>query len=63
MYEEVKDMPTHESRKKYSKKEIFKMDKQRWRAEERLEDIIMKDCEKLANEFQALPSSKNVVFQ
>ncbi|KAF7768941.1 hypothetical protein PCIT_a3470 [Pseudoalteromonas citrea] len=63
MYEEVKDMPTHESRKKYSKKEIFKMDKQRWRAEERLENAIMADCEKLSSEFQALPSSQNVVFQ
>ncbi|MBE0369722.1 DUF2489 domain-containing protein [Pseudoalteromonas sp. MMG013] len=63
MYEEVKDMPTHESRKKYSKKDIFKMDKQRWRAEERLESAIIIDCEKLATEFQALPNSENVVFQ
>lgn len=63
MYEEVKNMPTHDSRKKYSKKEIFKMDTQRWRAEERLEQSILLDCEKLATEFKALPSSKNVVFQ
>jgi len=47
----------------HNKKEIFKMDKQRWRAEERLENAIMTDCEKLASEFQALPSSQNVVFQ
>jgi len=63
MYEVVKDMPTHDARKKYSKKEIFKMDTERWRAEERFEKDILKDCEKLISEFQALPGSENVVFQ
>jgi hypothetical protein len=63
MYEVVKDMPTHDARKKYSKKEIFKMDTERWRAEERLEKDILKDCEQLVSEFQALPGSENVVFQ
>jgi predicted S18 family serine protease len=63
MYEVVKDMPTHDARKKYSKKEVFKMDTERWRAEERLEQAILQDCEKLAKEFQALPGSQNVVFQ
>ncbi|AOT06652.1 DUF2489 domain-containing protein [Pseudoalteromonas luteoviolacea] len=63
MYDEVKEMPTHDARKKYSKKEIFKMDTQRWRAEERLEEQILKDCDKLLQEFKALPGSENVVFQ
>lgn len=63
MYEVVKEMPTHDARKKYSKKEIFKMDTERWRAEERLEKDILKDCEQLVSEFQALPGSENVVFQ
>ncbi|KZN64079.1 DUF2489 domain-containing protein [Pseudoalteromonas luteoviolacea] len=63
MYDEVKEMPTHDARKKYSKKEIFKMDTKRWRAEERLESQILKDCDKLLSEFKALPGSENVVFQ
>ncbi|MBD1582399.1 DUF2489 domain-containing protein [Pseudoalteromonas sp. S16_S37] len=63
MYEVVKDMPTHDARKKYSKKEVFKMDSERWRAEQRLEQEILKDCERLAAEFQPLPGSENIVFQ
>ncbi|MCF6436578.1 MULTISPECIES: DUF2489 domain-containing protein [Pseudoalteromonas] len=63
MYEVVKDMPTHDARKKYSKKEVFKMDTTRWRAEEQLEQAILDDCEKLVAQFQALPGSENVVFQ
>ncbi|NUZ12139.1 DUF2489 domain-containing protein [Pseudoalteromonas sp. McH1-7] len=63
MYEEVKEMPTHDARKKYSKKEIYKMDSQRWRAEERLESEILKDCEKLIVRFKAAAGSENVVFQ
>ncbi|PCK30799.1 DUF2489 domain-containing protein [Pseudoalteromonas piscicida] len=63
MYDEVNEMPTHDARKKYSKKEIFKMDSQRWRAEERLEADILKDCEKLIERFKAAAGSENVVFQ
>ena len=63
MYDVVKEMPTHDARKKYSKKEIFKMDSERWRAEQRLEEIILKDCDQLVEQFQALPGSENVVFQ
>ncbi|CAH9055323.1 hypothetical protein PSECIP111951_02780 [Pseudoalteromonas holothuriae] len=63
MYEVVKDMPTHDARKKYSKKEVFKMDSERWRAEQRLEEDILSDCEKLVKVFQPLPDSANVVFQ
>ncbi|WP_440054407.1 DUF2489 domain-containing protein [Pseudoalteromonas sp. T1lg65] len=63
MYDEVKEMPTHDARKKYSKKEIFKLDSQRWRAEEALEQEILADCEKLIKQFKAAPGSDNVVFQ
>ena len=63
MYDEVKEMPTHDARKKYSKKEIFKMDSQRWRAEERLEAEILQDCEKLIARFKAAAGSENVMFQ
>ena len=63
LFNVVKDMPTHDSRKKYTKKEIYKMDTTRWRAEEQYEAQIMKDCEKLASEFKSLPNSKNIVFQ
>ncbi len=62
MYDVVKDMPTHEARKKYSKKEIFKMDSNRWRAEKELEDGILQDAEKAIRVFPAAPGSENVVF-
>ena len=60
MYEAVKDLPTHEARKKYSKKEIFKQDSARWRKEKELEEQILKDSEKLVQEFAADPNSKHV---
>ncbi|MBQ4834186.1 DUF2489 domain-containing protein [Pseudoalteromonas sp. MMG010] len=62
MYEVVKEMPTHDARKKYSKKEIFKLDTARWRAEQNLSDEIKADCEKIISEFKAAPGSENVVF-
>lgn len=62
MYNVVKDMPTHDARKKYSKKEVFKMDSTRWRAEEQHSDEIKADCVKLIDEFKAAPGSENVVF-
>ncbi len=62
MYDVVKEMPTHEARKKYSKKEIFKLDSERWRAEMELEEQIMADVEKLLGRFQALSKSEHVVF-
>ncbi len=62
MYEVVKDMPTHDARKKYSKKEVFKMDTTRWRAEEQHSDEIKADCARLIEEFKAAPGSENVVF-
>ena len=62
MYEVVKEMPTHDSRKKYAKKEIFKQDTARWRAEESLSDEIEADCKKIIVEFKAAQGSENVVF-
>ncbi|WP_404342323.1 DUF2489 domain-containing protein [Pseudoalteromonas mariniglutinosa] len=62
MYEAVKDMPTHDARKKYTKKEIFKLDSERWRAEETYNDAIKADCVKLLVDFKAAPGSENVVF-
>jgi hypothetical protein len=62
MYEVVKEMPTHDARKKYSKKEIFKLDTARWRAEENYSDEIKADCGKIITEFKAAPGSENVVF-
>ncbi|NMM40360.1 DUF2489 domain-containing protein [Pseudoalteromonas arctica] len=62
MYEVVKEMPTHDARKKYSKKEIFKQDSARWRAEETHAEQIKADCEKIIEEFKAAPGSENVVF-
>ncbi|MEM0516180.1 DUF2489 domain-containing protein [Pseudoalteromonas sp. YIC-827] len=60
MYEAVKDLPTHEARKKYSKKEIFKQDSARWRKEQELEEQILADSEKLVMDFDADPNSKHV---
>ena len=60
MYDVVKEMPTHEARKKYSKKEIFKMDSARWRAEKELEDGILAEAEKIQAYFPADPNTKHV---
>lgn len=62
MYQVVKEMPTHDARKKYTKKEIFKLDTARWRAEETHKDEIIADCAKIIIEFKAAPGSENVVF-
>ena len=62
MYDVVKEMPTHDARKKYTKKDIFKQDTARWLAEETLKDEIKADCAKIINDFKAAPGSENVVF-
>ena len=62
MYQVVKEMPTHDARKKYSKKEIFKLDKARWQAEKTLKDEVKADCPKIIIEFKAAPGSDKVVF-
>lgn len=60
MYDVVKDMPTHDARKKYSKKEIFKMDSKRWRMEKELEEGILAEAAKLEEFFPADPNTKHV---
>ena len=51
LYDVVKDMPTHEARKKYSKKEVFQMDTKRWTAEKEYEQQIDTDLDVLMKEF------------
>ena len=62
MYDVVKDMPTHDARKKYSKKEIFKMDSERWKAEKELEEEILKDLEQIVLAFKADPNAKTITL-
>lgn len=51
LYDVVKDMPTHEARKKFSKKEVFQMDTKRWEAEKEYEQQIDTDLDILVKEF------------
>ncbi|WP_199610077.1 DUF2489 domain-containing protein [Flocculibacter collagenilyticus] len=51
MYDAIKDMPTHEARNKYSKKEIRKMDMERYRAEDKHEEQVVIDLEQLIVSF------------
>jgi len=51
LYNVIKDMPTHEARKKLGKQERFKMDVQRWDAEKEFGEQIKLDLEKLLAEF------------
>lgn len=60
MYDVVKEMPTHDARKKYSKKEVFQMDSKRWRAEKELEEGILAEAAKLEVYFPADPNTKHV---
>jgi hypothetical protein len=62
MYDVVKEMPTHDARKKYSKKEIFKMDSARWQAEKDLEDEIQQDLSKMVLQFKADPNAKTITL-
>ncbi|SFD22925.1 DUF2489 domain-containing protein [Pseudoalteromonas denitrificans] len=62
MYDVVKEMPTHAARKKYSKKEIYKMDSARWKAEKDLEDEIQKDLDKIVLQFKADPNAKTITL-
>lgn len=49
MFDKVKDMPTHEQRKKVPVKEIKALDKKRQRLESELEQQIMAEALQLAN--------------
>jgi len=51
LYDVIKDMPTHDARKKYQKKEIHKLDLKRWRAEKEFGEQIESDLERLLKEF------------
>ena len=51
LYNEIKDMPTHEARKKFSKKEILKLDLERMDAEQKHAEQITLDTNQLLIEF------------
>lgn len=51
MYEKIKHMPTHESRKKFPKKTIREMDKKRESYEQSMHDLIIADVGKLLKAF------------
>ena len=51
LYKVIKDMPTHDARKKLGKQERFKMDVARWDAEKEFAEQIKKDLELLLTEF------------
>lgn len=57
LYDVVKDMPTHEARKKQGKQERFKMDVARWDAEKEHNEQIVADISNIMNEFNYQPSS------
>lgn len=51
LYDVIKDMPTHDARKKLGKQERFKMDVERWDAEKEFGEQIKKDLEQVLVEF------------
>lgn len=51
LYNEIKDMPTHEARKKFSKKDILKLDLERMDAEQKHAEKITLDTVQLLVEF------------
>lgn len=51
LYDVIKDMPTHEARKKQGKQERFKMDVARWDAEKDHGEQIATDISKIMEEF------------
>lgn len=53
MYEKIKHMPTHESRKKFPKKKVKEMDDEREGYEKSMRDIILADVDKLLKQFPA----------
>ncbi|MFT5162490.1 MAG: hypothetical protein ACI9FJ_001066 [Alteromonadaceae bacterium] len=57
MYEKIKDMPTHEARKKYKKSELMVMDKQRATHETQYKPMIEGDIAKLIERFVSRKSS------
>jgi len=51
MYDKIKHMPTHENRKKFPKKKIRGMDKEREGYEVSMKETIQADVERLLNRF------------
>ncbi len=51
LYSEIKDMPTHEARKKVSKKELLKLDLDRMEAEQKHTEQIVADTNQIVIEF------------
>lgn len=51
MYEKIKHMPTHENRKKFPKKKIREMDKEREGYEVSMKDTILADVDRLLKRF------------
>lgn len=51
LYDVIKDMPTHEARKKQGKQERFKMDVTRWDAEKKHNAQIVTDISGIIEEF------------
>ena len=52
LYEKVKDLPTHDARKKVKKPELRAMDQQRLKDEVEFKSLIESDIEKLINRFK-----------
>ncbi|MBU1312031.1 MAG: DUF2489 domain-containing protein [Gammaproteobacteria bacterium] len=52
MYQVVKDMPTHEARKRQSKQQTYNQDKLRLAAEQQLKDFILADAKALLQRLQ-----------
>lgn len=52
LYSDIKDMPTHEARKKFNKKEILKLDLDRMEAEQKYAEQVAVDTNQLLTEFQ-----------
>ena len=51
LYDQIKEMPTHQARKKYKNGEIMKMDKIRWQSEQQNKTQIETDVSKLIERF------------
>lgn len=52
MYEKIKHMPTHDNRKKFPKKRIRQLDKEREGYEVTMKDTILADVDKLLKQFR-----------
>ncbi|NVK24657.1 MAG: DUF2489 domain-containing protein [Gammaproteobacteria bacterium] len=51
LYEVIKDMPTHDARKKLGKQERFNLDVRRWDAEKEFAELIKQDLQSILEAF------------